>query len=89
MHVLEENDERLQNTLLVTIAKWLDDDRSLPEVSLSENILLVFDFSEEKLRISWTPLIIHPANIPRLFFVLLIILITSEKYSILRIYKIN
>ena len=49
MHVLEENGEGLQNTLLVTLTKRLDYERSLPKISLCEDIFLVFDFYEEDL----------------------------------------
>ena len=78
MHVLEENGKRLQNTLVVTLTKRLDYDRSLPEISLCEDIFLVFDVYEEKLSVFSPFPYVCKCSVPRLFFVFLIILITSE-----------
>ena len=78
MHVLEEKGKRLQNTLVVTLTKRLDYDRSLPKISLCEDIFLVFDFYEEKLSVFSPFRFVYKFSVPRLFFVFLIILITAE-----------
>ena len=79
--MLEENGKGLQNTLVVTLTKRLDYDRSFPKISLCENIFLVFDFYEENFGKFGPFRLFCKFNVPRLIFIPLILLITAEKDS--------